>query len=358
MFYIQDPRYPNERLLNEALLEACENALYGAGAYAFVSADGVNLLMNNPIFGNFIAKGSYSLIIGMDEITNTRTLAELNQFSSQYPNLTVRALLHNTKGSTFHPKYSWFKYQYGGMLVLGSGNLTAKGLRKNTEAFVVQPLDEGEIRAIERKWEDWVNCSEEWLKPLYDPEVIKRAEKNTRLSDKNAKLTTRDDELEAWQFDSNSDVLIAELAVEFDIKKNKYHQVDFDIQTGAIFFGADFSRNKDIVLRRVTSQGFIGGIETASINIVPGRKYRVEFIPCGHVQKWTKGFPFVVFVKLSTRTFLYTVVTSEDRGYKQLKREMDNKRSDLNSLLRYQTRGEVLQEKFNALAVLEYLCKG
>ncbi len=50
MLYIQDPEYENSFLLNEALLEACENAEYGAGTYAFVSANGIDLLMKNSIF--------------------------------------------------------------------------------------------------------------------------------------------------------------------------------------------------------------------------------------------------------------------------------------------------------------------
>ena len=50
MFYIQDPLYADSKLLLDAILECCPSALSGAGAYAFVSADGINLLIGDPFF--------------------------------------------------------------------------------------------------------------------------------------------------------------------------------------------------------------------------------------------------------------------------------------------------------------------
>ncbi len=82
MLYIQDPEYENSFLLNEALLEACENAEYGAGTYAFVSANGIDLLMKNSIFEKFIETGKYFLVIGMDEITNTNTINAITEYKN------------------------------------------------------------------------------------------------------------------------------------------------------------------------------------------------------------------------------------------------------------------------------------
>nr|WP_315025184.1 phospholipase D family protein [uncultured Aminipila sp.] len=357
MFEIQDPRYENGRLLNEALLEACENALYGSGTYAFVSADGIKLLMENETFEDFITQGNYELIIGMDEITNTRTLAAIKMFCSQYPNLSVKAFIHNTKGSTYHPKYSWFRYKNGGMLVLGSGNLTAKGLRRNTEAFVTQRVNEEEILLIEKKWADWVNSSRECIKPLQDPEVIVRAEENMNQIIKNTKITDWNEENGAWKFALNSEVLIAEIAAGRGYNKNKHYQVDFDIHTGNTFFGTEFYPKKNIILRKVTSQGFIENIETRTINIAPNKKYQIELTPHENEEKMAKGFPFAIFVKLSLRTFLYTVIVPDDRGYRQVKKEMESKCSYLNNLMMYQSNVEALRDKISSLAILEYLNK-
>ena len=57
MFNIQDPSFGGNKLLHEALLEACNNALYGAGAYAYVTSSGVNMLMKDKVFEEFINRG-------------------------------------------------------------------------------------------------------------------------------------------------------------------------------------------------------------------------------------------------------------------------------------------------------------
>lgn len=357
MFDIQDPRYENGKLLNEALLEACNEALYGAGTYAFVSADGVKLLMKNNIFEQFLTRGRYELLIGMDEITNTRTLATLNQFCSQYPNLKANAFMHNTKESTFHPKYSWFRYENGGMLVLGSGNLTAKGLRRNTEAFVMQRVNEEEILSIEKKWADWLNSSKEYIKSLQDPEVIQRAEENAEKIIKNAKVTDWEEENDAWKFDLNSKMLIAEITTGWGYEKKKYYQVDIDIQTGNTFFGTEFYPKTNVILRKIHPQGFIEDMEIATINITPNKKYQIELLAQNNIQKTSKGFPFVIFVRLSLRTFLYTIILPNDRGYRQVKKEMDIRRRDINNLALYQCSVETLKDKVFSLAILEYLNK-
>ncbi|MHC1723933.1 MAG: phospholipase D family protein [Aminipila sp.] len=357
MFDIQDPRYENGRLLNEALLEACENALYGAGTYAFVSADGIKLLMGNETFERFITLGKYELIIGMDQITNTRTLAAIKMFCEQYPNLSVKAFIHNTKGSTYHPKYSWFRYNNGGMLVLGSGNLTAKGLRINTEAFVMQRVNEEEIISIEKKWADWVNSSREYIKPLQDPEVILRAQENMNQIIKNTKVTDWDEENGAWKFELSNEILITEIAARRGYKKNNHYQVEFDIQTGNTFFGTEFCPRKNIILRKITPQGFIQDIETRSINVTSNKKYQIELISHENQQKIGQGYPFAIFVKLSLRTFLYMIIVPDDRGYRQVKKEMEKKRKDIDELIMAQSNVEVLRDRISSLAILEYLNK-
>lgn len=357
MFYIQDPRYENGKLLNEALLEACNHALYGAGTYAFVSADGVKLLMKNETFERFITEGTYELLIGMDEITDTRTLAALNQLCNQYPNLMASAFMHDTKGSTFHPKYSWFRYKDGGMLVLGSGNLTAKGLRRNTEAFVMQRVNDLEILSIENMWADWVNSSKAYIKPLLNSEVILRAEENSKPIMINTKGIDWGVENDVWKFDSNSKMLIVEIPTEYEYKKMKHYQVDVDIHTGNTFFGAEFYPKRDIILRKIHPQGFIEEIETATINITPDKNYQIKLIAHENTQKTAKGFPFAIFVKLSLRTFLYSIILPDDRGYRQVKKEMDNRRRGISNLVQYQCSVEALRDNVCSLGILEYLNK-
>lgn len=79
MLSIQDPSFGKNKLLHEALLEACDVALYGAGAYAYVTSSGVSMLMKDKVFEKFMSRGKYHLVVGMDDITNTKTLDSLTE---------------------------------------------------------------------------------------------------------------------------------------------------------------------------------------------------------------------------------------------------------------------------------------
>ena len=157
MLNIQDPSFIGNKLLHEALLEACNVALYGAGAYAYVTSSGVNMLMKDKIFERFINRGRYHLVAGMDDITNTKTLETLTAVQGKSKNhLQLSAYISADSGSTFHPKFSWFRTESGGIIIVGSGNLTAKGLRRNIETFVYHEVSEERISEVEATWNEWL----------------------------------------------------------------------------------------------------------------------------------------------------------------------------------------------------------
>ncbi len=69
-FCIQDPTYANSAYLHEALISTCVNGVSGGGAYAFASKDGIELLIEDDNFKQFLRTGVYTLVVGMDDITN------------------------------------------------------------------------------------------------------------------------------------------------------------------------------------------------------------------------------------------------------------------------------------------------
>ncbi|QIB68659.1 hypothetical protein Ami103574_04690 [Aminipila butyrica] len=371
MFDIQDPRYPNSRLLNEALLEACQPAIYGAGTYAFVSADGVRLLMDNPIFEQFMEDGTYHLIAGLDDITNLRTLAALKEYGDQFPQMRAEAFLHPTTGSTFHPKYSWFRYPRGGVLVLGSGNLTAKGLRRNTEAFVVQKLDEMEMQRVEQKWIDWLHYSRPYLKALNSPEVIAKAGENGRRAEEKTSANSFadghqsapgglsastpvnwDSEQGAWSFDSDSPVLVAECQPG----ANGTYQLNVDAALAKAFFGTATGPLEYMVWREVTDAGTLGDIRWQPDGMTSHKICQIELPPCRYrIKAAEKELPFAVFVRLAPRTLLYAVLLPGNRGYKQLLRQSNRAPRDEAGRILYTSNGGQLKEQLNALALLRYL---
>ena len=176
--FIQDPTIENSVPLHEILLEICDEAQSGGGAFAFVTKGGVKLLLEDESFTSFANNGNFQMIVGVDEITNDKTINKLAEIQNEVSGLNVSAFLHNHSQSLFHPKFCWFKMESGGMLITGSGNLTVRGLRNNWEAFSVSHLDEEQISEVKETWDLWIEHNLERLKSLEDEEVLSRASKN------------------------------------------------------------------------------------------------------------------------------------------------------------------------------------
>lgn len=56
-FYIQDPTYSKLSYLHEALILSCVGGAAGGGAYAFASKDGIELLIEDDNFKQFLKFG-------------------------------------------------------------------------------------------------------------------------------------------------------------------------------------------------------------------------------------------------------------------------------------------------------------
>lgn len=382
-FCIQDPLYTDSFLLHESLLNSCKNAIYGGGTYAFVTADGVNLFLGDKIFSEFIKMGKYTLIVGMDEITSTKTLSKLEEMKSLYgDNIEIYAFLHNTKGSTYHPKYSWFKTENGGILVLGSGNLTQKGLRKNREAFNIIELDESGINDVESQWHAWFEFNKEFMKQISDPDVIEKAEENakntrwikTRKVKKTAELSSTDDEEinseeygdndiekdvyrvmsgteedDAWYFELENEVLFAEIPKS----KDRWKQANFDKYTFENYFGAKSGQNGEyrILLRNIDKLGLMGDVEVRPAVSVASQNYRFELNAASGLSYPDNNRPIAVFVKISNRTFLYELFMPGDENYESILEFINEKSSVTAKLRRIIVRVEECFEKLPDLSL-------
>jgi HKD family nuclease len=136
---IQQPGDPESALL-EAILTACQGAESGGGIFAWASASGVQLLIEDEAFVDLATTGPFRLVIGVDAITDAKALDELSRAEKRFKGLEVRAFLHNEPNVLFHPKCCWFRRGAEVRLIVGSGNLTLGGLRGNWEAFAEDTL--------------------------------------------------------------------------------------------------------------------------------------------------------------------------------------------------------------------------
>lgn len=180
-FHIQDPTYGNTQPLRETILNNCSGMKAGGGAYAFATSEGVNFLLGEDSFRSFISEGDFFLIVGTDDITNVRALETLKDYEDEFSGkLRVRVYIHDAIGSIFHPKYSWFQsVKSGGKLIIGSGNMTKRGMKNNREAYAVIDLDDKQLEQVKREWNSWVNHSGQYLYSLDEAiEIMSRREKS------------------------------------------------------------------------------------------------------------------------------------------------------------------------------------
>lgn len=180
-FHIQDPTYGNTRPLRDTILSNCSDMKTGAGAYAFATSEGVKFLLGEDRFRSFISEGDFFLIVGTDDITNVRALETLKDYEDEFSGkLRVRVYIHDAIGSIFHPKYSWFQsVKSGGKLIIGSGNMTKRGMKNNREAYAVIDLDDKQLEQVKQEWNSWVNHSRQYLYSLDDAiEIMSRRDKS------------------------------------------------------------------------------------------------------------------------------------------------------------------------------------
>lgn len=346
-FCIQDPKCLDSVLLHEELSSAFDKALYGGGAYAFVTESGLRILIGSENFESFMKNGKFKLIVGTDDITGIRELDKLESYVQIYgkDHFDVKAF-YNTEKTTFHPKFAWFKTKVGGLVIVGSGNLTLQGLRKNREAFTVTEVSDDEIKLIENQWNNWLKSNKENLKELDDEVIRDTLELNAKKSKEYRKLrfkllksfaneissteqieeivqlnSEELDNIDTWSFDLSAECLIAE------VPKNgsRLKQVNFDKESFENYFGAVAGNNDyRILLRNITSDGELADIENRPSVSVASQNYRFELDAIAGYNYPIDGKPpLLVFVKVETRTFIYEFLMPNNSNYDTLKEYLD-----------------------------------
>lgn len=396
-FYIQDPIFTCGYSLHEALLEACQDVIYGAGVFAFVTSGGVDLFLGDQSFENFMRRNreKFKLIVGIDEITNTRTLAKLQVMQDKYgEKLDIKVLMHSHKNVTFHPKFTWFKKEEGGIVIVGSNNLTEKGLRRNIEAFSINEVSEEEILEIQEYFNKWLVENDRYLLPIDNEDVIERAKANIRVVSYKRKSNTveesdaeeknsdgeegetiaggpdasevgetdeceaineteeadegedvnvseelgeseeiDEEDFEAWTFTEDNSVLVAQIPRS----DNRWSQANFNKDTFEQFFGATagYNGNHRILLRSVNRRGKIQHIEVRPSVSVSSQNYRFELEAAKGLNYPNEGRPIAVFINLSVRMYVYALIMPGDSFYNEVDSYINHLKG--NRMVRYIT---------------------
>lgn len=340
--FIQDPSDTSSDYLVDKLLEACDGAVSGGGAFAFLSAGGVQLLLRDASFAEFARQGHFDLVVGADAITDTAAVAALDEARAVSPNIEARVHLPAHPRSIFHPKLAWFRKPDGGVLITGSGNLTAGGLRWNIEAFHVTELDAAGMDQVALQWAEYkLRCAGSLLS-TDDPRVTallaRNAERRRRMRERGRDDEAETEEVEAPEPDAvaseaepvdvdavpvaldASDVLVAEIPKSGD----RWKQVNFDIGTFTNFFGASRTVARNAYFFHVQADGTVGHQEVRPAVTVASQNYRFELDAASGKTYPSVGRPIGVFVRVAARTFTYMLLMPNDPAHGQVLALLDN----------------------------------
>lgn len=335
---IQDPTDPASEYLIDTLLEACEGATRGAGAFAFLSTGGVQLFLRDREFADFAEAGTFDLVVGVDAITDLAAVAALEDVQAGLPSLATNVHIPTHPRSIFHPKFAWFEKPGGGVLVTGSGNLTAGGLRWNVEAFTVSTLNTREVRALSAQWDAFKARSAASLFTTDDPMVIARLERNgerrrlERARPPGPRLPRSGEPLPAEPLPAEAQAEAAAdvdalptvapttevLVAEIPQSGNRWKQANFSQATFINFFGASTTAARTAYLFHVLADGTVGEQERRPAVVVASRNYRFELDAAAGIDYPAEGRPIGIFVRIATRTFTYMLVLPGDPVHSQL----------------------------------------
>lgn len=367
MFYIQDLKFSKTLTVHEAILTASKNTTgeikIGAGVFAFVTKGGTALVFEDQVLKEFLLNGFFTLIVGIDDITNTNTLIKLRELKDMHrDNLEIKVFYHNDTSSLFHPKFIWFKGDEKIKLITGSGNLTEKGLRRNREAFTINEFENEKLKEFEEYWESWLEENNNNLKELDDEDVIAKAainatrffrtpgvesdfdesiEQSTKshtggetldnedylngIDDglTNDLVTIEPEDYGAWSIQDDLEALVAEIPNS----GSRWKQANFSKSVFEGFFGAiaGSSDERRILLRDISLTGLLEEIEVRTTVSVISQNYRIELKAASGLD-YPEGDnrPIGIFIKVATRSFVYSLYMPEDRMYNEVLDYLNN----------------------------------
>lgn len=355
-----------ETSVGKELIEKFESGIYNAFTclVAFASYGGISAL--SPYILKAKDKGvAIKVILGVDQMgTSKEALEEVMSWGVD------SKIYHTDTATIFHPKVYLFENRDIFTLIVGSNNLTTRGLVQNIEcSLLIKDTRDGNSvhSAFYTYWKRILDGTEENLYPitkelidkLYADKVIsteevrakrydngsdekeesddkkvtfkkvqiqkfpdgfipkrlvkiKKAKKNNN-SEKKQELTSSEEET----LPVGEEVLIAEIG-----GGPRWKQVNFPIKIFQNFFGAERGNNQyTIELLNIAKDGTLEDVETRQAVTVASNNFRFE-IHCAETNQAypsETNRPIGIFVKLNSSEFLYQVLMPEDEPYSRIK---------------------------------------
>lgn len=312
---MQDGHSDSGYLLEEMLL-AAKDAVSGGGVFAWTTVAGATAFLNDDSTQQLLKHGNFDLVIGLDQVTDANAVTFLRAQQERYSGLHVRAFLHG-ENRLFHPKASWFTREGLTTLILGSGNLTIGGLRRNWEAFVVQEVgDSGTAEGL-HEISDWLSSRGDLLIPITDSSVLEAASRNTGKEPRNVQKASK--KRESVPSEEVTEVV---LVAEIPRSGPRWGQANFPRATYEGFFGAAVGSQRRAIFYHVDDHGRVGEVEIRPSVEVASQNYRFELSAAKGITYPADGRPIGVFRRVSAGVFLYSLELPGSERYALLVRLM------------------------------------
>ncbi len=320
----QDPRVPSTRYFLEEILEELSQARTTEwyGVFAFATAGGIDLVLDDPAVRDFLARGRTQLIVGIDAITDPEALQRLRDATEAYPGFSARVFTRGA-GGLFHPKVARFVRDDGSQVVIvGSANLTPGGLRGNVEAYSVAEFSPDEVPAgALDSWLAFETARAGDLMEITD-DVLEQAAANVRerLVRRRRELrveVTPEEALPPLEEVGEPDdrVLVAEVPKASD----RWSQVHFNQDVVRDFFRVRPNSPERLFLAHLEGGTLVEEPPRPCVYSTRNKNLKIELAAIHGLNYPDQGRPIVVFREVGLRSFRYIVLMPDDPGHAEMR---------------------------------------
>jgi hypothetical protein len=333
-FHIQDPTDGESLYMYEALVGeiAADTLQRWRGIYAFVTGNAVrSLLIEDKMVAPFIRRGATNLIVGLDAVTDVSALEQLAELTRVHENFEARVFFNPASG-LFHPKISHFQHSRGrSTVIVGSGNFTPGGFRRNIEAY---SIIRGRNRDIESviAWDQFLDRHAADIRLIND-EAIAGARQNM-IEARARKKRVREAAAEEVAIEivpaAEADVVeapVEEEPVILDARvllgfvpraSDRWHQIHFSRDITNEFFRVRPGPQR-LFLRERRLDGRLGPEEIRPVVYsLANKNYKVEVSARRGEPYPEEGPPIILFKELGLRTFTYMLLMPRDEVYRRI----------------------------------------
>lgn len=323
---IQDPSDDATLYGVDAIVDAAHGATTGRAVFAFATVGGVDLLLDHDSIRRLTKIGFFDVIVGIDAITNRQTLERLKEAAREMPGLRPKVFWNSATG-IFHPKFCHFSNARQETWIVGSGNLTPRGLRDNYEVFSVIQGRPAELAALNKSFQRFLDCHGADIREI-DDAALNRASKNS-FAQPVRNIEPREDrpvKKQSGTGKGGSRVLVAELPKG----GSRWQQANFDRATAREFFRIEPHRkslHSELFFNELDAAGTSVKEEVRRFTFTRSKNLRVQLAAKNGADYPKKGRPIAVFRDVKSRHFAYQLLLPGERGFVILKEILDKHES-------------------------------